>query len=100
MLLLLAIHHPRPEHRDDLVDAMRDFQPALRGCEGLLDVRVWTEAADDPRIVALSTWESTEALTAAMPTMAAALAEVPFDEWERRPRELMTLTPVDELSGT
>src|SRR5258708_35231089 len=45
-------------------------------------------------IMAVSTWESQEALQAAMPPFREALKEIPFDEWETHPRELKMLNSV------
>ncbi len=47
-------------------------------------------------IMAVSTWESQEALQAAMPAFREALKDIPFDEWEARPRELHRLNSVIE----
>jgi hypothetical protein len=46
---------------------------------------------DDNDVLAMSVWESRAALAAAVPTMGEALKDVPFEEWESRPRELMNL---------
>ncbi len=82
--LFLAIHYPKPEHLDDLVGAMAALGRTLERTPGVLAVSTWRDAE---RVVAMSTWTSPEALAAARPAMAAAIADVPFDEWEARPRE-------------
>ena len=89
--LYMAIHFPRPEHVDDLLRAMTGLGSAMRAVAGLLEVSVWR---DRDRIVAMSVWESGAALDDAAPTITRAVADVPFDQWEARPRELLRL---DEL---
>lgn len=91
--LFLAIHHPKPDHVDDLVGAMTRFGNELASTEGVVHVSAWR--ADD-RIVAISIWESHDHLVAARPAMAAAIAAVPFAEWEAQPRDLLTL---DEIAS-
>lgn len=44
------------------------------------------------RIVAISIWESQETFNQALPAMATAIANVPFQEWEARQRELIQST--------
>lgn len=89
---LLAIHRPKPEHVDDLLGAMAGFGPALREVDGVERVEAWREAGGE-RVFALSVWRDAAAVQAAMPQMGALLAEVPFDEWESAPREMITLAP-------
>ncbi len=89
--LFLAIHHPKPEHADDLVAAMAGFGSQLDTITGMLGASAWR---DGERIVAISIWESRERFLAAGPAMAAAVAGVPFAEWESRPRELYSLDEV------
>ncbi len=89
--LYLAIHFPKPDHVDDLLAAMAGLGSAMRTASGLLDVSVWR---DRERIVAMSVWESGAALDDAAPTITQAIAGVPFEEWEVRPRELFRLDEV------
>lgn len=89
--LFLAIHHPKPEHVDDLVRAMTQFGSVLASTEGMLHASAWR---GDEQIVAISIWDSRDHLVAAGPTMAAAVADVPFAAWEARPRELLTLEEI------
>ncbi len=86
--LYLAIHYPKPGHVDDLLAAMRQLDTAVRGTPGLLQIGAWHEKGMR-RIVALSLWESQEAFEAAVGQIVAAVADVPFDAWEERPRELL-----------
>lgn len=92
--LFLAIHHPTPEHAADLIDAMARFGDRLEAMPGMLQASAWR---DGERIVAISMWDSPEAFMAAGPAMATAVADVPFADWEERPRELFRL---DEIGMT
>jgi Antibiotic biosynthesis monooxygenase len=89
--LFLAIHHPKPDHADDLVAAMGKFGSQLGTIAGMLGASAWR---DGERIVAISIWESRERFIAAGPALTGAVADVPFAEWESRPRELFTLDEV------
>jgi hypothetical protein len=93
--LFLAIHHPKPEHVDDLLGAMSRFGSVLTSTQGVVHASAWRA---DGQIVAISIWESHDDLVAARPAMATAIADVPFAEWEARPRELLTLDEVPTAS--
>ena len=88
-----AVHYPKPEHRDDLLRAMRRLDDAFKDTPGLLDIGVWRDELSRG-IVALSFWESRERFEAAAGRFVAAIADVPFDEWEERPAELLELQQV------
>jgi hypothetical protein len=45
-------------------------------------------------IVAISIWETREAMLAAAPLMTGVTKGVPFDHWETQPREIYQLTVV------
>lgn len=89
--LYLAIHYPRPEHRSELLEAMTGLGRVLDQLESLIEANAWHEQ-DGDRIVATSTWVSEEAFRKAMPVIGASIRDVPFAEWEARPRELYRLT--------
>ena len=82
-VLAQVVHYPKPEHRDDIVAAMGRVRAASTGVAGLEEIGGF-EDADGGRIVALSVWSSPEAMQAGMATLGAAIADVPFDEWERQ----------------
>ncbi len=92
-VLFHAVHHPHPEHLDALLGAMRRLNEAARGIEGLEEIGAFLDR-DTMRVIAISVWSSAEALQAGRATLFAGLGEVPFEEWERRPRELLTLPEV------
>ncbi len=66
---------------------MHKLNDALRGTPGLQQVGAWREQTSG-RIVALSIWQSGEAFQAAFARIGTVVADVPFDQWEERPREL------------
>ncbi|MEU8238913.1 antibiotic biosynthesis monooxygenase [Actinoplanes missouriensis] len=81
--LAQAIHYPKPEHRDDLIAAMGRMRAASAAVDGLEEIGGF-EDADAGRLVAISVWSSLEAFQAGMAQLGAAIADVPFDEWERQ----------------
>jgi len=89
--LFLAIHRPSADHVDDLIAAMTRFGDLLALTPGMLHASAWRAGE---RIVAISIWDSPDHLVAARPAMAAAIAGVPFGEWEEHPRELLILDEV------
>ncbi|HYM83926.1 MAG TPA: antibiotic biosynthesis monooxygenase [Candidatus Dormibacteraeota bacterium] len=91
--LFLAIHHPKPEHAEDLLAAMTRFGATLATVPGMLGASAW---AGDDRIVAMSVWESRERFLEARSAMGEAIADVPFERWEARPRELLGLDEVEQ----
>jgi len=50
--LYLAIHHPRPEHAENLLTAMDRLAAAMSKVPGLIEDSAWLEA-DGTRIVAM-----------------------------------------------
>jgi hypothetical protein len=89
-VLFHATHHPRPEHVQDLLGAMSRIAAAAPDVEGLEEIGAFHDR-EGGRIIALSIWSSPEAMQAGMEQLFADLGEMPFDVWERRPREVLTL---------
>jgi quinol monooxygenase YgiN len=89
-VLLHATHYPHPEHVDDLLAAMAKLLAAAPGIDGLEEIGAFRDD-ESGRILAISVWSSAAALQAGSSTLFASLGDVPFDEWERRPGELLTL---------
>ncbi len=86
--LYLAIHYPKAEHRQDLLDAMHRLDGVLLGTPGLQSSGAWAEESGE-RIIAISIWDSSQAFQAALGKFAAGVGGVPFEQWEARPRELV-----------
>jgi quinol monooxygenase YgiN len=93
-VLFHAVHYPHPEYRDDLLESMRDLMAAATSVEGLESIGAYADGAGD-RIVAVSVWASPEALQAANAGLFASIADLPFDVWERKPREILVLPEVE-----
>ena len=91
--LYLALHHPKPEHLDDLLAAMQRLNDALQDAPGLLQIGAWRDESST-RIIAISIWESQQDFQGALGRIASVVANVPFGEWEERPRELIRATDV------
>ena len=79
MFTHIAIHTPKPEHRDDVIASMQQAGAAGDGAEGLLQMGSWQEI-DGGRLVGLAIWESREAFLAAAPGIFAAVGDDQFDE--------------------
>jgi hypothetical protein len=90
MIAHLAIHHPKPEYKDDVLASMRRVDAAAAGQAGLIRINGWREIEGD-RLVGMSMWESRDAFEAAMPVIFAAAGDVPWDLWEAEPVEAMFL---------
>ena len=84
MFTHIAIHSPKPEHRDEVIASMQRAGAASDGAEGLLQMGPWQEI-DGGRLVGLANWESREAFLAAAPDILAVVGADPFDEWEAEP---------------
>lgn len=89
-VLFHATHYPQPEHVADLLAAMGPISAAAGQVPGLEEIGAFSDDKGG-RILAISVWSSPEALQAGMAQLFSSLREVPFDQWERRPRELLTL---------
>jgi len=53
--VFIAIHHPKPEHRDDVFQSMTRVGDLLRGSPGLVQVGPWKEEEGN-RLIGLSIW--------------------------------------------
>lgn len=90
MFTHIAIHHPRPEYRDAVLESMRRVEAASVGAPGLVRMGPWREV-DGARLVGIATWETREAFEAASPGIFAAVADDPFELWETRSAESLYL---------
>jgi heme-degrading monooxygenase HmoA len=89
MFAFIAVHHPKPEHRQDLLDGMREMRGRMAAADGFVDAGPWEDTLTD-RIVGISLWDNEEAFRAAVP----ADVGVPSDNvapYETRPREIFLL---------
>jgi hypothetical protein len=94
--LFMAIHHPKPEYRDDLLRWMQRVGAALRAQPGLLLLGDFDDPANG-RIVAVSIWESEGHFrTGSARAFASLGAEAPYDLWETRPLDVFTIGEIPE----
>ncbi len=88
-IMVTVRHHPRPEHRQDLLDAMRRIHAASSQVPGLL-----LEAAFDEEqgsVLAVSVWSSVEAVQPGMQQLLGSAGELDLDAWEVAPPEMTML---------
>jgi heme-degrading monooxygenase HmoA len=91
MFVHLAVHHPKPEHADDLLASMHRVDAAAQGAPGLIQIGAWRDQRGD-RLVGLALWESAEAFEASAERIFAAVADDPFDQWLELPPDVFHLT--------
>ena len=91
MFIHLAIHHPKPEHIDDLLASMNRVDEAAQGAPGLIQIGAWRDQ-DSDRLVGLALWESAEAFQASVERIFEAVADDPFDQWLLQPPDVLHLT--------
>lgn len=84
---LVAFHYPRPEHRDELVQRMKDAADVMKTVEGCLDAEVW-ETREATALVSIGTFASEEAWTHAVRAVLEAGVDFDYDEREMRPRDV------------
>lgn len=92
MFAHMVVHHPKPEHRDDMLASMKRVDAAAQGSPGLIRIGPWTDGRTD-RLVGLALWESREAWEASYERIFAAVADDPILEWSTRPPEVYHLAP-------
>ena len=98
--LFMAIHHPKPEYRQDLVTWIGRVGAALRVQPGLLHLGDFDDVATG-RIVAVSIWESEEHFRTARERAFASLGEAaPYEVWETRPLEVSTLGELEDPAAS
>ena len=92
MFTHIAIHTPKPEYRQDVMDSMQRAADAGVGAPGLIQMGPWKEI-EGGRLVGLAIWESEEAFLAAAPGIFSVVSEDPFDVWEAEPIISLKLNP-------
>jgi len=93
MFVYMAIHYPKPETEARLIEAMHRLGTAVQNQPGLSYMNAHKDAQRGV-IVAISLWDTQEAMLAAGPLMMGVTKDVPFDDWEAKPREIYQLTVV------
>lgn len=88
-VMVTVRHHPRPEHRQDLLDAMHRINAASTQVPGLLLDAAFEE--EQGSILAVSLWSSPEAVQPGMARLLALAGDVDLPAWESRPPEMSVL---------
>jgi len=91
MFVHLAVHHPKPEHAEDLLASMHRVDKAAQGAPGLIQIGAWRDRRSD-RLVGLAVWESAEAFEASADRIFQVVADDPFDEWCQGPPDIFYLS--------
>ena len=91
MFIHLAIHHPRPEHADELLASMHRVDAAAQGAPGLIEIGAWRDQRTG-RPIGLARWESAEAFEASAERIFEVVADAPFDQWLEQPPDVFHLT--------
>ncbi len=88
-VMVTVRHHPRPEHRQDLLDAMRRITAASDQVPGLLLDAAFEE--DDGAVLAVSVWSSADAVGPGMEQLLSFAGDIDLPAWEGRPPEMSLL---------
>ena len=92
MMLFYAVHYPKPEYQDLLLDDMHEFGNLLREQPGCIWVNPHPfKNPADGSLMAISIWESVEALQEAGSAVSAVRPPSPFDVWEYKDHETFLL---------
>ena len=84
--LTIRILYPKPENVQDILAAVKRVSQAAREFEGLVEIGAWLDKQNE-RIVNISLWESKEKAMKATAIMHPQFADIPWDQWERKPAE-------------
>ena len=87
---LVAVHYPRPEHRDEMISRVHRAAEVMAATRGCLAVDCWVSEASQA-VVTTGQWESDQALAAAFSAVRAAGLDFDYDDRESRPREVLKL---------
>lgn len=89
----IAIHHPRPEHREAWVATMRQTGDASANIPGLIGaIEGYTEAGGR-RLVGISRWESMAALEAGVAGVKK-MSDETDRAWGERPTDVLVLSEI------
>jgi quinol monooxygenase YgiN len=91
-IALLAIHHPRPDHVDDWTRVLRRTAADSEGRAGFVDSAIFRDTRSN-RLVALTRWETEEAVEGHVSSSLAAARELD-GEWGAGPTEMLVLEPI------
>jgi hypothetical protein len=89
----LAIHRPRPEKAQFLIDSMHRFRQTVVQQPGIIQVHALKDQ-NSGALIGLAIWDKKESMLAARPAKAEAVKDDPFEEWENKPPEVFHLEMV------
>jgi quinol monooxygenase YgiN len=87
---LVALHYPRPEHRDEMISRVHQAAEVMAATPGCLAADCWV-SEDNQAVVTNGQLESEQALTAGFSAVRTAGVDFDYDERESRPREVLKL---------
>jgi heme-degrading monooxygenase HmoA len=93
MPVAIAIHHPKPEHRDEWIATMRQAGEGSVGIPGLIGPITGYTDVEGRRLVGISHWESAEALEAGVAGIKE-LSDHADSMWGERPTEVLLLDDI------
>lgn len=89
---LVALHYPRPEHREEMILRVHQAAEVMAATPGCLAVDCWV-SEDSQAVVTTGQWESEQAMADGFAAVRAAGVDIGYDEREFRPREVYRLIP-------
>jgi quinol monooxygenase YgiN len=87
---LVALHYPRPEHRDEMISRVHRAAEVMAATPGCLAVDCWM-CGDNQTVVTTGQWESEQALMAAFAAVRTAGVDFDYDARESQPRQVFKL---------
>ncbi len=84
--LTVRILYPKSGNTENILEAIKKVSQAARTFAGLVEIGAWLDKEND-RIVSISLWESLELAANATKGMHPMFANIPWNDWERRPAE-------------
>jgi quinol monooxygenase YgiN len=87
---LVALHYPRPEHREEMISRVHRAAEVMAAAPGCLAVDCWV-SGDGQAVVTTGQWDSEQTLMAGFAAVRTAGVDFDYDERESRPREVVRL---------
>ncbi len=87
---LVAVHYPRPEHRDEMISRVRQAAAVIAATPGCLAADCWLSGE---AVLTTGQWETEQACAAGSAAARAANVDFDYDDRESRPRQIFRLTP-------
>jgi|GEM_PF-2733968 len=97
MYLVIAFHHARAQHVDDLLAYMLKVRTAVIGAPGLITFDAWRRGTDT-LLAGVSVWESSDAFHNALPLLGSLQGER-RSEWSERPDDVYLFDRAEPRTG-